>query len=120
MFGPLDLDRNNNNINFEFRTLNMADATAIHLKGPIIEGSSTGQIAAVLCGGPSPLPACDVTMPGVIPSTTVKEVWDGINPTAQDMRILLQNVIANEHLYYLEVLNANGGVRAELVCAPQS
>lgn len=114
MWGPLTLDSNNNRITFEFRTLNMAAASAIHLKGPMVSGTKEGCIVAVLCGSPSPLPACNVSMPGEIPLTIVKEVWDGVTVVAQDMRILLRDVRANPHLYYLEGQNANGGVRSEL------
>jgi len=114
LFGPLALDSNDIRMTYEFRTLNMADATAIHLKGPIVVGTNNGPIAAVLCGGPSPLPACDTSMPGEIPLTVVKEVWDGISPTAQSMEVLIRTIRKNPHLYYLEALNANGGVRAPL------
>lgn len=114
MFGPLTLDSNNLVITYQFRTLSMADATSIRLMGPIVVGTDTGPIAAVLCGAPSPLPACDTTMPGEIPLTTVKDVYDGINPVGQSVEVLIRTVRANPHLYYLEALNANGGVRSPL------
>ena len=114
LFGPLSLDSNNICIHYEFRTLGMAAATSIHLKGPIVVGTKNGPIAAVLCGNPSSLPACDTTMPGEIPLITIKEVWDGINPTAQSMEVLIRTIRKNPHLYYLEAQNANGGVRAPL------
>ena len=111
MDGMLVLDSNDNQMRFEFRTYNMSSVPSIHLKGPLPIGSQTGAIAAVLCGGPGPLPSCDVTVPGVIPSTTVKNVWDGINTTGGDVRTLIREIRKNPRLYYIEV---PGVVRAPL------
>jgi hypothetical protein len=120
LWGPVEFDINDKRLTFKFQhNAALSQITSIHIKGPIVTGTEEGPIAAVLCGGPGPLPACDLTTPGEVQYTLVKDIYDGMSSGSEDPDVFIRRYRENQAQYYLEVLTTGaptspGAVRAPL------
>jgi len=116
LWGPVEFDFNDKRLVFQFQhNAVLSQLTAIHIKGPIVTGTEEGPIAAVLCGGPGPLPTCDLTTPFEVQRTEVKDIHDGVS--VDDPEVFIRRFRDDPFLYYLEAYTVgapNGAVRAPL------
>lgn len=104
--GMVTLDRDTNQIRYEFRSsVGMTGITAVHIRGPTqLATPGLGPLATALCGS-NGAPSCDtLTVPGELTGTTTN-TFNAAPPTnPADLRPLINAIRAQPYLYYVEVL----------------